>query len=176
MKYCAKCGYGNNDETTNCYCCGASFEVNRPKTMGNNTMKYCAKCGKRMDGNALMCPFCGAQTGQTNVDVNYNPPRSNDLARIAQIIIIITCIILGFACLVFTFLMILVSSIYGYLGFATYSLILIVLYIKLGINIAMAVSLSNKINSGKPISIGYKICTLLFISMIAGTILLCSND
>lgn len=35
---------------------------------------------------------------------------------------------------------------------------------------------SDKLNKGEPISVGFKICTLLFVSSVAGILLLCDNE
>ena len=42
--------------------------------------------------------------------------------------------------------------------------------------IPMTVSLFKKIEKGEKCSTGFKVCTLLFVSMIAGILLLCDND
>ncbi len=42
--------------------------------------------------------------------------------------------------------------------------------------IPMTVSLFNKAKTGEPITTGFKVCTLLFVSLVAGICLLCDND
>ncbi len=42
--------------------------------------------------------------------------------------------------------------------------------------VPMTISASRKMNNGEPIGVGFKICTLLFVSMIAGILLLCRNE
>lgn len=42
--------------------------------------------------------------------------------------------------------------------------------------IPMTVSVSNKLKSGEEISVGLKVCTLLFVNVIAGILLLCMDD
>jgi len=42
--------------------------------------------------------------------------------------------------------------------------------------IPMTVSYWKKIKSGAPIGVGFKICSLLFVSTIAGVIMLCDNE
>ena len=39
--------------------------------------------------------------------------------------------------------------------------------------IPMTISLNNKMKSGEPISVGFKVCTLIFVNTIAGVLLLC---
>ena len=40
----------------------------------------------------------------------------------------------------------------------------------------MTISYCNKIKRGEPIGVGFKICTLLFVNMIAGVLMLCDAD
>ena len=42
--------------------------------------------------------------------------------------------------------------------------------------IPMTVSYSRKIKNGQPIGTGLKVCTLLFVNLIAGILMLCDND
>ncbi len=42
--------------------------------------------------------------------------------------------------------------------------------------IPMTVSICNSMKENRPISTGMKVCTLLFVSVIAGILLLCMND
>lgn len=42
--------------------------------------------------------------------------------------------------------------------------------------IPMTVSIFNKLKRGEPISMGLKICTLLFVSIVSGICMLCMDD
>ena len=42
--------------------------------------------------------------------------------------------------------------------------------------IPMTVSIFRKLNSGEPIGTGLKVCTLLFVNLVAGILLLCMED
>ncbi len=42
--------------------------------------------------------------------------------------------------------------------------------------IPMTVSICNNLKNDRPVSTGMKVCTLLFVSIIAGILLLCIND
>lgn len=37
----------------------------------------------------------------------------------------------------------------------------------------MTVSMSRKLKNGQPISVGFKVCTLLFLNTVSGILLLC---
>ena len=40
----------------------------------------------------------------------------------------------------------------------------------------MTLSLHRKIENNEPISVSFKVCTLLFVSLVAGVLLLCADD
>lgn len=42
--------------------------------------------------------------------------------------------------------------------------------------IPMTMTYNKKIQSGEPVSVGFKVCCLLFVSFIAGIIMLCDNE
>ena len=42
--------------------------------------------------------------------------------------------------------------------------------------IPMTISYSNKIKNGEEITLGFKICCLLFVSMVGGILMLCDNS
>ena len=42
--------------------------------------------------------------------------------------------------------------------------------------IPMTVSYCRKIKNGEPVSTGFKVCSLLFVSLIAGVLMLCDNS
>lgn len=48
--------------------------------------------------------------------------------------------------------------------------------IPLAWRLPMTVIYSNKVKSGEPVGVGFKVCTLLFVSMISGILMLCDND
>lgn len=39
--------------------------------------------------------------------------------------------------------------------------------------VPMTVSMSRKLKNGQPISVGFKVCTLLFLNTVSGILLLC---
>lgn len=42
--------------------------------------------------------------------------------------------------------------------------------------IPMTVHYFNQVKNGRPIGVGFKVCTLFFVSLIAGILMLCDND
>ena len=125
---------------------------------------YCKNCGHQVDDKAVICTQCGCLTdfgeklnfnqnnqAQTNQPTPVQPTNQTStssnsdetLGTIAKVLAIVSTVILG-------------------------------LYIiPLAWMLPMTISLSNKLNNKEPISIGFKICILLFVNTIAGILLLC---
>jgi hypothetical protein len=136
-------------------------------------MKFCAFCGKQIDDNAIFCGHCGkatfeqpSQNQQNYQDFqdfqnsqgyqgyqSYQAPTEqkrepSGLAKAAKILMIIFGLITSI-------------TTYG-IGLAWY--------------IPMVISYSRKLKRGKKVSTGFKVCTLLFVSTIAGILMLCDRD
>ena len=120
---------------------------------------YCKNCGNQLDDKAVICTQCGCLTDlgeRLNINLNQtieNQPKqqtasstNNTLGLVAKILMIITCVFTGFY------------------------------IIPLCWTIPMTVSLSKKLKNNQPISVGFKICILLFVNTIAGILLLCMKD
>ena len=113
-------------------------------------MKYCDSCGNKLDDDAAFCQNCGKKVNNANTNnqvfVNQTTEQTDTLGMIAFIFMIIACV---------------------YMGFALFPLIWC---------IPMTIYLNSKLKAGEPIGIGFKICTLLFVSLIAGILLLCRQE
>lgn len=111
-------------------------------------MKYCQSCGKEMDDDAAFCPNCGTKiANQTKENQVVQTQQATDtLGLIAFIFMILGTIAMGFA---------------------LFPLIWC---------IPMTIYLNNGLKNGEPIGIGFKVCTLLFVSLVAGILLLCRQE
>lgn len=122
---------------------------------------FCKNCGHPIDDNAVICTSCGCLTDlgekmnlnhQNSPSQNSAPKASNTtsandtLGLIAKILMIVSTVVMGF-----------------YL-------------IPLAWTLPMTISLSKKLKNREPISIGFKVCTLLFVNTIAGILLLCMKE
>ncbi len=115
---------------------------------------YCKNCGNQLDDKAVICTQCGCLTDLgESLNLNINQPKqqpssntNSTLGLVAKILMIITCVFTGFY------------------------------IIPLCWTIPMTVSLSKKLKNNQPISVGFKICILLFVNTIAGILLLCMKD
>ena len=120
---------------------------------------YCKNCGKQIDDKAVICVYCGCLTDEgeklnfdlsqnkLNNKTNTNVDNSNKtLASIAKVLVIITTVFTGFY------------------------------IIPLFWTVPMTQKLSRALNNNEKISIGFKICILLFLNTIAGILLLCMKN
>ena len=114
-------------------------------------MKYCCKCGSELCDEAIVCPNCGCAANNPNETKTNN--SSSGLLVAAKVLMIITCCAL------------VISGIVGIFEF-----------IPLAWCIPMTVTLDKKIKNNQPISVAFKICTLLFANIVSGILLLCAKD
>lgn len=141
-------------------------------------MIFCKVCGTQLEDNATVCTCCGSQVTapaqQTYADSQpaytapqggytapqggyaapqgYAPqpvaPRSSGLISATKIFMIIGTVVMGLTCFL----------------------------IPLAWCIPMTISYYKKIENGEPISVGFKICTLLFVNLLAGIFMLVDSD
>lgn len=113
-------------------------------------MSFCIRCGAGIEETTMFCPNCGNPCGaavqQPLYQQAYAPEvRPSGLAVAAKVLMIISTVVMG-------------------------------LYIiPLAWCLPMTISYNKKIKAGIPVSVGFKICTLLFVNTIAGILMLCDN-
>lgn len=119
---------------------------------------YCRYCGKLIDDGAAFCPHCGSRLAEYaggSVQTPYQAPAPQDtqqtktpstLATVAYVFMIIYMVLSGF------------------------------FLIPLAWTLPMTLTFKNKIDKGLPVGVGFKVCTLLFVSMIAGILMLCDDQ
>ena len=113
-------------------------------------MKFCTKCGAELMDEAVICEKCNSAVESNYVnqpDVNH-PVKKSGYATAAKVFMILGTIFTSLS----TFL----------IGLA-WCLPLTIIYCK-------------KINKGEPVGIGFKICSLLFVSMLGGIFMICDNN
>lgn len=109
-------------------------------------MKYCAKCGNELLDEALVCPKCGCAVEGVKNPVTAGNPSG--LKTVANVFMIIGCV---------------VGAMMAFL-------------IPLAWCLPMTISYNRKIKQGEPVSVGFKVCCLLFVNVIAGILMLCDNE
>ena len=122
------------------------------KQKGEKNMKYCSVCGKELNDDASYCDKCGARTsdvGANDVTRNENgtvvAKHDETLSLVAKILMILSCI-----------------------GGA-------IALIPLAWCIPMTVSYWRAVEENRPVSTGFKVCTLIFVNIIAGILMLCDD-
>ena len=113
-------------------------------------MKYCIRCGTQLDDSAQFCSNCGQR-----VDYPACPPQSarcvNDdrnsaLNTVIKVFMVLGCIASGW------------------------------LLIPLCWSVPMTVTFFNRVRDGRRVGLGLKICSLLFVSLVAGICMLCRDE
>ncbi len=117
---------------------------------------FCRNCGNQLDDKAVICTKCGCLTElgdkmnlgqQTNLSETPEKTNNSDgLGTVAKVFAIIGTAIMGI-----------------YLFPLLWTL-------------PMTIALCKKLERKEPISVGFKVCMLLFVSTIAGILLLCRKD
>jgi len=114
-------------------------------------MKYCPKCGAEMADDARFCPKCGAeyivQNANTEMVTGQVQTQSDTLKTAAKVFMVIGTVVLGLCT-----------------------------WIALAWCLPMTITYFDKVKKGEPVGTGFKVCCLLFVSLIAGIIMLCDND
>ena len=110
-------------------------------------MKYCTHCGKELLDEAVFCTGCGCSV--------ETAPKKNTLVdeEDKKIIHLLIKIFLILGC---------ISS-----GWALIPLLW---------TIPMTSHVFKKLSNKEPISTGFKVCVLLFVSVVAGIMLLCVDE
>ena len=113
-------------------------------------MKYCRNCGKEIPEDVLFCPNCGYATGdysEQKQGENIAAPQKSEFRTVTKVFMILGCVFTAFFYL-----------------------------IPLCWTIPMTVSYCRRSAQGIPIGMGFKICSLLFVSLVAGILMLCDDN
>ena len=110
-------------------------------------MKYCSNCGNEMVDEAVVCVKCGRSVNQ-GAPAAPVAKQPSGMQTACKVFMIIGTVMMGFS---------------GYL-------------IPLAWCIPMTVSYFKKLKNGEPISTGFKVCSLLFVSLIGGILMLCDKE
>lgn len=156
-------------------------------------MKYCSHCGAQIDDKAVICIKCGCACTATPVESDKNE-TNQVLGTIAMILMIISCgtLLLSAICVPITMAISKTVVWYQILEMdqtgtvdlnqfnAVYTIVTIISFflclLPLAWRIPMTVSVSQKTRKQQPVSVGMKVCTLIFVNLIAGILLLCMNN
>ena len=110
-------------------------------------MKYCTHCGKELLDEAVICPGCGCRVESAP---SKSPLMDEDdkkiFALIIKVFMVIGCIASGWA------------------------------LIPLLWTIPMTKRVFNKLDNKEPMGVGFKVCVLLFVNVVAGIMLLVRDE
>lgn len=114
---------------------------------------YCTHCGKELADEAIMCPDCGMPTDNFTRQGTSIPTAPNAVGQKTSTLRTVTYVFMILGC-IFT---------------AFYFLI------PLCWTIPMTVVYFRRSKQGIPMGTGFKVCTLLFVSLVAGILMLCDE-
>ena len=109
-------------------------------------VKYCSHCGAQIMDEAVVCVHCGCSVANSI----SNPPavqaKDDTMETVVKVFLILGCVSMGW------------------------------LIIPLAWCIPITVMIFKRLNNNQPIGTGLKVCTLLFVNLVAGICLFCMND
>ena len=111
-------------------------------------MKFCSKCGAELVDDAVVCTACGRFVDDNAAGRASAKSSTSGLATAAKVFMIIGTVIMA----LYTF------------GIA------------LAWCLPITISYCNRLKDGRPISVGFKVCSLLFVSLVGGILMLCDKE
>lgn len=146
----------------------------------------CKRCGAQVETDVVFCPKCGTPTADVPVQTQPVIHRPTGLQNTAKAFMVIACIIEAISIIPLLFF----PSVLGYIAYYIEYYFGIVLPALMTSSIAsfliaiapllwmipMTVSYGKKITSGEKVGVGFKLCTLLFVNLISGILMLCDKN
>lgn len=138
----------------------------------------CKKCGAQIETDVVFCPKCGTPTADVPVQTQPVIHRPTGLQSTTKAFMVIACIIEAIAIIPLLFF----PSVLGYIAYYIeyfFGIMLPALFTSSIVSfliavapllwmIPMTVSYGKKIAHGEKVSVGFKICTLLFVGFLSG--------
>ncbi len=107
---------------------------------------FCTHCGAEINDEAFICVKCGCKVYEKAPDIKVKNESDDTMSVVIKVFLIFGCISQGW------------------------------LLIPLAWCVPITVNIFNCMKNGTPISTGMKVCTLIFVNLIAGICLLCMDD
>lgn len=124
-------------------------------------MKYCTHCGAQIEDDAIICVNCGCATNDGKSKVKDGNSS------------------MGKAALAFMIIASILTPIRGFYNYSTATnefiglVCLIFGFVSLAWCIPMTIHFGLKLKKGESVGNGFKVCSLLFVSLIAGILMFC---
>ena len=136
-------------------------------------MSYCRNCGSKLDEDAKYCPNCGKEVESTNTTFNYSEDNFNGNidSKKNWTGIKITSFIFMLVGIFFT-----ISTIVTWFISENGTNFRFSFPIALIWQIPMTYYYYRCVTNKTKTSTGFKVCTLIFVSLIAGILMLCDKD
>ncbi|MDY5441189.1 MAG: zinc ribbon domain-containing protein [Candidatus Enteromonas sp.] len=130
-------------------------------------MKFCPNCGHRLDGESRFCPNCGNEIQPHLAAYSANPEatpiaHNNGLVLAAKIFFLLA---IAFQAVVF------VDSFF-HTDSPTYVVEIISSALPFAWQIPMLVHYWKTVNKGEDVGTPFKVCTLIFASLVSGILML----
>ena len=178
MKFCSQCGGELREGAAFCSQCGqrvATVPAPTPST------KFCSQCGAQVLADAIVCPRCGLALNAT--PATKAARSSKGLQTAAKIFMILGCALFvvaaGLSWLVYTQASALTADLGEYLDYNPAQSMLgmaIGYLVPLLWAVPMTLHYCRCVKQNQPVGVVFKVCTLLFVNLIAGIIMLCDNN
>ena len=186
MKFCTHCGSELLDEVVVCPKCGCACE-NKTTQMAapqpKNT-KFCSHCGAEVLNEAVICPKCGCPLKSTAGAAS----NGSGLQTGAKVFMILSCVGFALGAVMLTFFIIGLSSALDEFNYmseeydvlhslsSVFGVMITLFVILFCVAIAMVCRYFKATKNHEPVSTAFKVCTLIFVSPIAGILMLCDTS
>lgn len=187
MATCEYCGNEIEPNSKFCPSCGAKVKLSL-QAEPVEAKQFCTYCGAGVEKETEICMKCGCRLRKTATLVPIN--KSKTLRLIAFIFMLMGCIGLIIGAVTTFLTMSLMNNYVNLVGilFDPYEvkiddstvtslgvIFAIISLVPLIWSIPMTIRCFKAMKDGRPLSTAFKVCTLIFVNLVAGILLLCDN-
>lgn len=198
MKFCTHCGKELLDEAVFCPGCGCEAPIKQVVvTQQNTTKKFCSSCGAEVLPQAVVCPKCGCPLDNKSVKKKGTGKgkalqgTAKGFMFVSVGLCILSAIVMAGISIYANYLGDTATLLEGYmegnLDYLNYVnlckevglIYLILSFVSLLPLIWVTIMTKHYFKAtknGEPVGVGFKVCTLLFVSLIAGILMLCDTS
>ena len=181
MKFCTHCGNELLNEAVFCPKCGRSCDV-LPVVKAEESVtqhRYCTYCGNQVLKQAVVCTKCGCAIKPMPKTVSIKNGKGLQIAT--KVLMILSCVASGICAIVMAGIALMFNNMsiiddYYSVFAPMYLIFSIICLVPLCWTFPMTKHYINAIKQGRPVGIAFKVCTLIFVNMIAGVLMLCDTS